>query len=137
MEPTLPVGTYAVLDKITFKLREPERGDIIVFRSPEDREKELVKRVIATPLETVELRQKTVWVNGKKLNEPYVQYTRPQDLLRGDNLEPTVVSPRSVFVLGDNRDESRDSTVWADPQTHRRILFVPYISIRGVVRGFY
>jgi len=137
MEPTLPVGIHLVLDKITYDLRVPVRGEVIAFVSPVPPTKDMVKRVIAIEGDTVEIRNKKVLLNGKELEEPYVQYTRPTERLMGDNLGPLQVPQDHVFVLGDNRDESDDSSVWKDPSTGERVYFVPLSSIRGLVRGAY
>lgn len=138
MEPTLPVGIHLVLDKITFSLRGPSRGDIIAFASPvPPYGKDLVKRVIAIGGESVEIRDKIVLVNGKELVENYARHSRPLERLIGDNLGPLQVPTGQVFVLGDNRDESDDSSVWKDPETGERIYFVPLSKVRGIVRGAY
>lgn len=136
MEPTLLVNTHVFLDKLTYRVRSPRRGDIISFRSPVQNE-DMVKRVIAVPGDTVELQRKTVYVNGTFVEEPYVKHTRKDEKLIGDTLGPLKVPPNSVFVLGDNRDESSDSSVWKDAGTGEPVHFVPYDRIQGLVRGFY
>lgn len=136
MEPTLPVGRHLFTDKLTLRLRSPRRGDIVVFVSPVGEEDEAVKRVIALPGETVELKEKKVFVNGQELDEPYARHTRAMEKLEGDNLGPLVVPPGKLFVLGDNRDESKDSSVWKDA-AGERLYFLPTASVRGVVRGVY
>ena len=136
MEPTLPVGLHAFLDRLTLRLRAVRRGDIIVLRPPVGGAQDMVKRVIALPGETVELRAKKVFLNGQELDEPYVEHKRSQERLEGDDLGPLTVPPASLFVLGDNRDESRDSSVWRDDEG-RRVYFVPERNVRGLVRGFF
>jgi signal peptidase I len=129
MEPTLLTGVSVFTDKLTLNFRGLKRGDIIVFVPPAgESAHELVKRVIALPGETVELREKKVFINGEELRESYVQHKRKGEILKGDTLGPLVVPRNRVFVLGDNRDESRDSSSWADP-------FLPVANVRGVVRG--
>jgi signal peptidase I len=129
MEPTLLTGVSVFSDKLTPRLRSLERGDIIVFRPPEgESSHELVKRVIGLPGETVELKEKKVYINGEALTEPYVQHKRKDELLQGDSLGPLIVPRGAVFVLGDNRDESRDSSIWKDP-------FLRLSNVRGIVRG--
>lgn len=137
MEPTIPAGTHLFLDKITCGLRNPARGDVVVFASPAPPREDMVKRVIAVGGDTIELREKKVLLNGKELEESYVKHTRSGERLSGDDLGPLDVPKGSVFVLGDNRDESGDSSVWKDPATGERIYFVPVSSIRGLVRGAY
>ena len=137
MEPTLYLGQHLILDKLVFKFREPERGEIIVFRSPVGEDHESVKRVIAKEGDTIEIRTKEVLVNGEKLFEPYVKHTRPGELLDGDNLGPLTVPPGSLFVLGDNRDTSSDSSPWNRPSTGEKIYFLPLPAVTGKIRGIY
>lgn len=137
MEPKLPVGTYAFLDKLTLRLRPLRRGEIIVFRSPLSPKEDLTKRVIAIAGDTVELRDKTVFLNGTEAVEGYARHTRSSEKLVGDSLGPLTVPPGSLFVLGDNRDESNDSSVWKDPKTGSPAPFIHAADVRGVVRGFF
>jgi len=137
MAPTLYVGQRLIMDKLAFKFRSPARGEIIVFRSPVGQEHESVKRVIAVPDDTVELRSKEVWLNGEKLFETYTQHTRANETLDGDNLGPLVVPKDALFVLGDNRDNSEDSATWKDPATGQKMYFLPLSSVTGKIRGIY
>ncbi len=137
MEPTLPVGTHLFMDRLTLSFRDPRRGDIIVFRSPVGEDLDLVKRVIGVPGDVVELREKKVFVNGKEQDEPYVQHTRANENLSGDTMGPLTVPAGSLFVLGDNRDESKDSSVWRDPSTGRPVYFLNIDAVRGLARGAY
>ncbi|MBI5211042.1 MAG: signal peptidase I [Elusimicrobia bacterium] len=137
MEPKLPVGGHVFMDKATLRFRAPRRGEIIVFRSPVGGEHELVKRVIAVPGDAVEIREKKVYLNGSALTEFYAQHTRGEERLQGDSLGPITVPEGSLFVLGDNRDESKDSSVWVDPATGEPVRFLPLKNVRGLVRGFY
>jgi signal peptidase I len=133
MEPTLPVGSRMLLDKWTLDGRRPHRGEIISFRSPVEAE-DLVKRVIAVPGDTVEIRAKAVFVNEKAIEEPYVVHDRPNESLEGDDLGPLTVPAHSYFVLGDNRDESKDSSVWKTA-SGERVYFMAESSLQGVVRS--
>lgn len=132
MEPTLRVGELMVLDKWTLSGRRPRRGEIVSFRSPVEAE-DLVKRVIAVPGDTVEIRAKKVFVNGEELREPYAVHDRAGERLDGDDLGPLTVPPLSYFVLGDNRDESKDSSVWRDA-AGKRVYFFPASALQGLVR---
>ncbi|MFA6319169.1 MAG: S26 family signal peptidase, partial [Elusimicrobiota bacterium] len=67
----------------------------------------------------------------------YVQHTRSEEKLQGDDLGPLTGPEASLFVLGDNRDESKDSSVWTDPATGEPLRFLPLANVRGLVRGFY
>jgi len=130
MEPNFPVGTHLFLNKMVYRFKSPLRGEVIVFKSPVE-DKDLVKRVIALPGETVELREKQVYINGQLFSEPYAKHFRGEERLIGDNMEPTTVPGETVFVLGDNRDFSGDSRDWKNPQTGERIPFIPFDSIKG------
>ena len=125
MIPTLTIGDHILVTKFLYNIKapfsdtilvrfsEPQRGDIIVFKYPEDESKDFIKRVIGVPGDTLEVRNKRVWINGELLPEPYVQYTDPN--IQGhprDNLGPMTVPPDSYFVMGDNRDQSLDSRFW-------------------------
>ncbi len=133
MEPTLGVGTHYLVNRLVYRFSRPRHGDIIVFLSPVDHKKGSIKRVIALEGDTIELREKKVVLNHKPLEEPYVVYKRPEELLDGDNLGPLKVPEGHVFVLGDNRDESLDSTTWKDSQTGERIFFLALSKIKGRV----
>lgn len=137
MEPALPTGTHAWMDRITLRLRRPKRNDIVVFASPVGDDFESVKRVIAVAGETVELREKKVFINGVELGENYVRHLRPDDRYPGDNVPPLTVPNGTIFVLGDNRDVSKDSATWTDPATKERVHLLPLKNVKGLVRGFY
>lgn len=132
MEPALRTGTLLVLDKLTLRMRAPRRGDILSFRSPVGGH-DLLKRVVALPGETVEMKEKAVFINGKELDEPYAIHSRKGERLEGDSLAPLVVPEKSFFVLGDNRDESADSSVWKDPDG-QPLRFLRLSLIQGIVR---
>ena len=106
MEPSLHNGQYIVVSKAAYWFHPPRRGDIIVFHSPQNEEQDIIKRVIATPGETVEIRDGTVYINGSPLDEPYIA-EEPYY-----NLPLQKVPEDSYFVLGDNRNHSSDSHIW-------------------------
>jgi len=97
MLPTLKEAAYVFLDRISYRFREPARGDVIMFKSNERPEMFFCKRVIGLPGETVEIRKGQVYVDGLPLREPYIIGNRQWELA------PTPVGPRQVFALGDNR----------------------------------
>ena len=121
-----------ILDKWSMLRRPLRRGDIISFRSPVG-EEDLVKRVIAVPGDVVEMRARKVFVDRRELDEPYAVHDRPNAVLEGDDLAPLTVPRRSYFVLGDNRDESNDSSVWKSA-SGERIYFVREAAVQGLVR---
>jgi signal peptidase I len=121
MVPTILVGDHFMLDKVAFPANYPEfmqqilpertidRGDIVAFWSSEDPDLRLVKRVIGLPGETLAMREGDVYINGKKLEEPYVVHT-VQPPFRGlQDMAPVMIPADSFFMMGDNRDRSRDS----------------------------
>ncbi|MCC6301091.1 MAG: signal peptidase I [Anaerolineales bacterium] len=105
MNPTLDNGEYILVNKLAYKLGEPTRGDIIVFKFPLDPNQDLIKRVIGLPGETVTVQNGKVSVNGTPLDEPYISdapfYIGSWFIKEGE-----------LFVLGDNRNESKDSHEW-------------------------
>ncbi|MBI4668777.1 MAG: signal peptidase I [Elusimicrobia bacterium] len=135
MEPTLPVNSRWWADKLSLRLRRPNKGEIVVLPSPVSSEKDLLKRVIAVGGDTVEIIAKAVHINGRPIEEPYVQHTRQDEMLEGDNLGPLSVPPGHVFLLGDNRDESGDSRDWKDPATGKRIYFIAADALKGRIIG--
>lgn len=130
MEPTLPVGTQVMVNKLAYTFRPPQRGDIVTFPSPVAK-KDLVKRIIAVAGEEVRIVRKDVLINGKPLVEPYVKHTRPNELLKGDNFDMGRVPPGFLVLMGDNRDESGDSRDWVGTVTGVPVPFVSEKAIEG------
>ncbi|MFA5353825.1 MAG: signal peptidase I [Thermodesulfovibrionales bacterium] len=92
---------------------KPERGDIVVFKYPEDPTRDFIKRVIGTEGDVIEERNKIVYVNGKALHEPYIKHVDPTNgIAMRDNFGPYIVPRGKCFVMGDNRDQSYDSRFW-------------------------
>ena len=140
MEPNLLIGDHLLVNKLVFgpslsaaeravlPMNDIERQEVIVFKYPEDPERDFIKRVIGLPGEQIEVRHKRVYVNGTLLDEPYAHYMEepppvPRELepgtdrggLSGDPREsygPVTVPPKHYFVMGDNRDNSQDSRYW-------------------------
>lgn len=148
MEDTLLVGDFLLVNKFIYgasspdripftsveiphfrlpALREPRSGDIIVFRCPRNPYKDFIKRVIAIEGQTVEIKDKVVYVNGKRVPDPPKSKRVdprifPAGLSNRDNFGPVRVPPGMVFVMGDNRDNSYDSRYWG---------WVPKENIKG------
>jgi signal peptidase I len=156
MQETLLAGDFVLVNKAAYGARvpftpirlpafeRPERGDVIVFAPPHDAGRNYVKRLVASPGDTVEMHDKSLFVNGREVNEPYARYSDRDDLYppgglwqcsysadprradqchpSRDNWGPIVVPADAYLVLGDNRDDSEDSRYWG---------FVPRNAIRG------
>ncbi|MBL8226818.1 MAG: signal peptidase I [Bryobacterales bacterium] len=155
MESTILIGDHVFVDKLVYSppgsfskhllpYQEPKRGDIIVFRYPVNIRDNYVKRVIGVPGDRIRLEHKKVYLNGKPLDEPYVQHVRNFEFDYADNFPPPedkwvyphaldmlrnhvkdgelVVPPGMYFAMGDNRDNSEDSRFWG---------FVPRENIIG------
>ena len=103
MEPTLHSNEYLLVEKISYRLRPPRRGDVVVFKYPRDESENYIKRVIAVPGETVEIVSGRVYINGQPLVEPYLLQ------LPRESMPPTRIAEGKLFVLGDNRLNSNDS----------------------------
>jgi len=93
-------------DPVRYLFRRPQRGDVVVFRFPNNPERDFIKRIIGEPGDTVEVRSGTVYIDGGPLDEPYI--TNKPTYSYG----PGEVPPKQYFVLGDNRNNSYDSHVW-------------------------
>jgi signal peptidase I len=118
MKPALEEGDYLIAKLEKYGDRVSRRGDIIVFPYPEDRSVNFVKRVIGLPGERIEIKDKLVFVNGQRLDDPWGVHEGsvnfPSDVNPRDNFGPVQIREGSVFVLGDNRDNSHDSRFWGD-----------------------
>ncbi len=112
--------------KVLIPIKEPKRGDIIVFKFPQDPSVDYIKRVIAVGGETVEIKNKKVFINGKLLANDHGQFTDPEikPAIEGprDNYGPVTVPDGKLFVMGDNRDNSFDGRFWG---------FVDLDAVRG------
>ena len=122
MEPNLHDGQRLLVNKAVYFFRKPEAGEVIVFQPPNNRRTDYIKRIIALPGDTVEVKAGVVYVNGSPLDEPYIKdqpsYT----------LGPQKIPEDSYFVLGDNRNNSNDShNGWTVPR--QNIVGKAWISI--------
>ncbi|MBI2854367.1 MAG: signal peptidase I [Chloroflexi bacterium] len=103
MQPNVQPGWWVVVNKVSYRIGDPKPGDVIIFNAPIDMERDFIKRVIAGPGQTVEVKGTRVYVDGKAVDEPYIKN------IAHYSMPPTVVPPGDYFVLGDNRDLSVDS----------------------------
>jgi signal peptidase I len=141
MEPNLLIGDHLIVNKMIFApavttiergllpRRDIVRGDVIVFKYPEDPARDFIKRVIGLPGDQLELRRKKMYVNGKAIEEPYAHFIVPlsqEGAERGGDLReeygPVTVPAGQFFVMGDNRDNSQDSRYWG---------FLPATYVKG------
>lgn len=118
MVPTMLIGDHIFADKLSYRAGNlPQRGDVIVFPFPEDEEKDFIKRLIGTPGDTIQIRNKVVLINGVPLDDQsFTQHIDP-GIIDGtinprDNFGPVTVPDGAYFVMGDNRDQSLDSRFW-------------------------
>jgi signal peptidase I len=141
MENNLLIGDHLLVNKFVFgpsptpveravlPVRDIRRGDVIVFKYPDDPERDFIKRVIGLPGETVEMRNKKMYINGNPLDEPYVHFLEPASNAAEvtsydvrENYHLVRVPEGQYFVMGDNRDNSQDSRYWG---------FLPRANIKG------
>ena len=108
MVPTLKYGDRVLVNKFIYRFTEPQRGDIIVFKSVEGDGQDLIKRVVGVPGDEIAVRGGTLFVNGEPQKEPYVNKKYPDKSFYA----PTTVPKDHVFAMGDNRANSQDSRVF-------------------------
>ena len=128
MKPTLLIGDHILVSKFNYGIKlpfirstlipvgTPKRGDIVVFIYPEDRSKDFIKRLVGLPGDTVEVRDKQIFLNGQPWKETHGVHSDslviPGAVQPRDNFGPVKVPEGKLFVMGDNRDESYDSRFW-------------------------
>jgi signal peptidase I len=141
MENNLLIGDHLLVNKFVFgptmgrierallPIREIHRGDVVVFKYPDEPDRDFIKRVIGLPGETIEMKAKKIYINGTPLDEPYVHFLEPvgeaQEIISHDLRETysaTTIPQGFYFVMGDNRDNSQDSRYWG---------FLPRSYIKG------
>jgi len=129
MIPSLEIGDHIIVNKFVYQYRKPQHGDIIIFQFPKEPKREFIKRVIAIGGDKIEIRNKKLIINDNEVEEDYVVY---QDVIvedsERDNYGPSIVPHNSLFVLGDNRDQSYDSRFWG---------FVDIGAVRGKAQTIY
>lgn len=116
MEPSLHENERLIIDLLSYRFRAPQRGEIVVITMADRRGDPVIKRIIALPGETIEIRRGNVHINGEPIDEPYITQ------LTTGSLEPLLVPEEHLFVLGDNRGASNDS---------RYFGVVPYDRVLG------
>ncbi len=150
MENNLLIGDHLLVNKFVFNplltgdevltpTSEVERGDILVFKFPEDPARDFIKRVSGLPGETLEVRDRQVFIDGSPIEEPYLDGQPPSRagaiaIDRRDNYGPITIPDANYFMMGDNRDNSQDSRFWG-PLPHTYVkgkAFVIYWSFDGV-----
>jgi signal peptidase I len=121
MKPTLLVGDHLLVNKFIYGIKipltdkkiirfsNPQRGDVIVFVPPHERNKDFIKRVIGLPGDKVEVKGREIYINDTLIEDPWGKYFPPGNLI---DFGPKVVPPDSLFVMGDNRNNSQDSRYW-------------------------
>ena len=138
MIPTLLIGDHILVNKFSYGIKnpltgtvwlpvgEPQRGEVIVFKFPQNPDQDFIKRVVGIPGDTVQGIDKKVYVNGKVLDDAQAVHLDPQIIPGGiqprDTFGPITVPPNALFVMGDNRDNSHDSRFWQ---------FVDYRAVKG------
>jgi len=149
MEPTLLVGDHLLVNKFIYGIRipyanvklfqwkKPQRGDVIVFIYPKDPSKDFIKRVIGTEGEKIQIIQNKIYINDQLIDDPWGHFEKdslPEYFLREmGNFGPVVVPKDSLFVLGDNRDNSQDSRFWGFLRVNAVLgkAFILYFSWNG------
>ena len=141
MEPTLLVGDYLLVNKFIygvripysdmkfFEYKKPKRGDIIVFVFPKDRKKDFIKRVVGTGGEKVTIIHNKIYIDDKLIDDPWGHFTMPRSSI--EDYGPIKVPEGSLFVMGDNRDNSQDSRFWGFVKTNevKGKAFIVYFSL--------
>jgi signal peptidase I len=109
MEPTFTDGDYLLIDEVSYRFEQPERGDVVVFRSPQNKSIYYIKRIVGLPGEGVEVNDSTVTINGKVIGESYLPNGIRNDWSGHTSFK---LSDSQYFVMGDNRLNSFDSRYW-------------------------
>lgn len=122
MVPTMHTGDYLITEKISYRFRQPKKGEIVVLKNPRDESQDFIKRIIAIPGDNLQISNKTVYLNGELLQEKYLSpgtTTKSGAFLTEGAL--IKVGSNQYFVFGDNRDHSSDSREWG-PVTKEEIV---------------
>jgi len=131
---TLLIGDYLLVNKFTYGPKipfthtyiyrggDPQIGDIIVFEAPDKPQMDYIKRIVGTPGDTLEMRNKVLYRNGQPVEEPYTRFVDPMPNARRDNFATLTVPEGHYFVMGDNRDGSEDSRFWRNQFVAREVI---------------
>jgi len=122
MKPGFEEGQRLLVNKVIYRLREPKIGEVIVFQPPTNRNTDYIKRIIALPGDTIEIKSGTVYVNSLPLDEPYIK-AHPSYILPKET-----IPENEYFVLGDNRNNSNDSHSWG-ALPRQNIVGLAWVSI--------
>ena len=135
MEDTLLVGDFFLANRFIYRFTDPKPGDVIVFKYPLDPRSDFVKRCVAVESQTVQIKDKVLYVDGKRIENPcQSKFIDPRiyqaDLSTRDNFGPVRVPAGHLFMMGDNRDNSRDSRYWGflDKRLIKGRAFMLYFS---------
>ena len=121
MESNFSDGQFLIVSRINYLIGDPQRGDIVVFHFPGDTEQDYIKRVIGLPGDLVEMRDAQIHINGEPLDEPYInEPCNPQNASCRDN--SWQLGSNEYFMMGDNRNHSRDSRATAVGPVSREFI---------------
>ena len=155
MIPTLLIGDQLLVNRLSYVVKipftdivlahigTPKRGDVVVFRYPEDHSKDFIKRVIGVGGDVIEIKDKKVFVSGKPLDDPHARFIDDRIFPAGtqiprDNFGPVTVPKDSYFCMGDNRDNSADSRFWGFVKTDELVgrALIIYFSLDSQPESF-
>ncbi len=122
MEPNLEDGQRLLVNKVVYDLRQPQRGEVIVFQPPTGRSVDFIKRIIGLPGDTVEIKDGAVYINDSAIDEPYIKAAPSYTMAKEE------IPEGEYFVLGDNRNNSNDSHSWG-PLPEQNIIGKAWLSI--------
>ncbi len=112
MTPTILQGDRILVNKYIYKSKDPSHGDVVIFPYPKKPKQDYLKRIIAIGGDKIEIKSKKVFINGQELTENYAVKLGPKIIKQRDDFGPITIPADSVFVMGDNRDNSYDSRYW-------------------------
>lgn len=141
MEPNFHNNQYIIVDQVTYRFSKPKRGDVVVFKWPQNIAISFIKRIVGTPGETVEVRNGQVYIYNKEnpsgvvLKESYIETTTPNDVRK-------TLGKNEYFVAGDNRHNSSDSRIWGPVARHLIIgkvwvIIYPFADFQVIPRPSY